>query len=98
MTADQAFRTPEDYSKTIHLISHCSSTELAPILILLPLRQDQEYRLFDLDGSTALGTIEFGGLKLIKIRLPWCGRLGPGGQEIEWASLHGQNLWTSSIE
>jgi hypothetical protein len=98
MTVDQPFRTPEDYSKTIHFISHCGPTELTPVLILLPLRQNHEQRLFDLDGSTALGTIEFGGLKLIKIRLPRCGRLGPGGQEIEWASLHGQNLWTSSIE
>jgi hypothetical protein len=98
MTADQTFRTPEDYSKAIHLVSHCGPTEFAPVLILLPVRQNQEQRLFDLDGPTALGTIEFGGLKPIKIRLPRCGRLGPGGQEIVWASLHGQNLWTSSIE
>jgi len=98
MTADQAFPTPVDSSKAIHLISHCGPTELAPILILLPLRQNQEQRLFDLDGPPALGTIEFGGLKLIKIRLPFCGPMGLGGQEIVWASLHGQNLWTSSIE
>jgi hypothetical protein len=82
----------------IHFISHRSPTELTPVFILLPLRQNQEQRLFDPDGATALGTIEFCGLKLVKIRLPRCRRPGPGGQEIEWASLHGQNLWTSSIE
>ena len=98
MTADQPSRIPENCSIMIHFISHCGPTELAPVLILLPLRQNQEQRLFDLDGPTALGTIEFGGLKLIKIRLPRCGCLGPDGQEIEWASFHGQNLWTSSIE
>ena len=82
----------------IHFISHSGPAVLAPVLKLLPLRQNQKQRLLDLDGPTALGTIEFGGLKLVKIRLRWCGHLGSSGQEIEWASLHGQNLWTSSIE
>jgi hypothetical protein len=94
----QAFRTTENCSIMVRLISHGGPTDLALILILLPLRQNQEERLFDLDGATALWTIEFGGLKLIKIGLLWCGRLGPGEQQIVWASLHGQNLWTSSIE
>jgi hypothetical protein len=67
----------------IHFISHCSPTELASVLILIPLGQNQEQRLSDLNGPTALGTIEFGGLKLIKIRLPWSGRLGPGKREIK---------------
>jgi hypothetical protein len=67
----------------IHFISHCGPAELAPVFILIPLGQNQEQRLSDLDGPTALGTIEFGGLKLIKIRLLWSGRLGPDRQEIK---------------
>jgi hypothetical protein len=82
----------------IHFISYRGPTESAPVFKLLPLRQNQEQRLFDLDGPTALGAIELNGFKLVKIGLPRCGRLGPRGKEIEWASLHGQNLWTSSIE
>jgi len=92
------FQDTVELSGTVHLVSHCRATILAPIFVFIAFRQYEEQRLSDRRSATAFGAIELGGLKLIKLILWLVWGLIAGPYEIKGSFLHGQNLWISTMD
>ena len=79
----------------IGLIPDLGAAEPAPVFISVAVGQDQEQKLPDRHGATALRAIQFGGLQVLKIRLRlrFSIPLLPGGNVSKCILLHEYSLW-----
>ena len=88
-----------ELTASIGLIPDLGAAEPAPIFISVAVGQDQEQKLPDRHGATALRAIQFGGLQVLKIRLRlrFSIPLLPGGNVSECILLHEYSLWIYSV-